>query len=408
MTMAPDRHLDIINPPYPIDNDCDFSLFRHLPTELRFIIWKLAAERCRLLELEIKAFPDDTDYDSSDAASGCSHILTGDSKYSITVRGAQLYSTLFRVTRESRQAMLQLYSVHLPCLLETTDRDKRKPPVQAFLYLNLEYDFVQPFTSSIDKQLLIEFVHQLKVLDPRNIGLVNMAVDHNGLNGLNQFAEIGDAHYQAILINTLFQLREVLWMVDSATGRRIIGPMEGFQPFFDMDGVGVRFNHAMPIRSRNMTFDILDKDPRLVGPELAFVATAAGNPRLMRIRWRELLDKCNVPKEKQPNERVLFAYDWEYMNSDYIVDRGTARRFLEKEEDLWLRMQKKWHQVVRRHAGRVPVEDPEELAQATRPAIGFWLFPGEAFSDAEGDLSGGKNVFDLREHWPQLALSHLA
>ena len=421
MSTARDQHLEIINPSYCIGNDGVFPQFQKLPPELRLAVWKLSAKRHRLLEIEVPHLPDSEDSEGSPAScvdSSSSDETSSGSRYTIAVRGSQLYSKLFRVNRESRQAALEFYRVQLPCLLQTYPKDRWQSPVQMILYFNPEYDFVRPFQDHTNTRLLVDFIHSLKAHDPQHVGLVNMALDYNDVNGLLSLADTGDVHEQTILADTLSHLREVIWMLDSHAGRGILGPLQGYQGILDMDGVGVRFNHSMPVRPMTLAFDLLEQDPRAIGSELEFVATDAGRPRQIPIMWQELMDKCKIQKDKQPRARILFAY--EVLSSEqHIVDGKTAKQFLRNEEDNWLGVQRKWYQTVIKHAGKVPVEGPQELSHATRPAIGFWLFPAEAFGGVDGgvggvdggvggDVSGTRRVFDLRGHWPQLALSYLS
>lgn len=415
-TMASDRHLEIINPSSGEGPKGVFGPFLKLPPELQLAIWNLVLKRNRLLEIEIRSLADlDSEHEEGSplpcTAARSPYEISSGTGYGIVVRGVQLNSVLFLVSRGVRRLALEFYRVHLPCLALAHDEYSREPPVQKLLYFNPEHDYVRPYSNSYDAPLAMDFIHDLKVHDPRHVGLVNMPMGLGDLEHYHRLADGDDVHRKAVLADTISHLREVIWLADSAYGRGINGPMDGFQGFFDMNGVGIRFNHAMPIRPLNVAFDLLDKDPRPIGPELEFVATCSGNPQRYHIPWRDLMRRCKInglnDNQREPRTRVLFSYT-AYPYGDQIVDSKSAKRFVKKEEESWLDSQHKWDWVVIKHASKMPIEEPEELARATRPAIGFWLFPAEALGPTDGDMLKMKIVFDLRKHWPQLALSDLS
>lgn len=405
--MSPPQCLQIINPAYCAAKDAWFPQFPKLSPELRARIWELSApKRHRLLEVEIES---PSDYEtppphSYTRTNSLNSVISG-RRHSIIVRSSPLYSKLLRVNSESRQETLRFYRVHIPCDLQSSHQTHKRA-TQAVLFLNPEYDFIHPEWSQSASQAFIDLVHDIKAYDPYHIGLLNLAMDINDMTHLLELTQNIKPRSQETLVDCLWKLRDIIWMVDSATGRAILGPINDFHAFLDMNGVGVKFNHAMPVKSTTPSFDLLERDPRAVGPELKFVATAASDPRQMRINWQKLLCKHQIRHTRPVRERVLFAYGpppWQAR----VCNIEAANAFLQDEQERWLGTQQKWYRVVKRHAGKVPIESPEELAKATRPAVGFWLFPVEAFGDLQGDVSGMKKVFDLTGHWPQLALSLL-
>jgi hypothetical protein len=128
---------------------------------------------------------------------------------------------------------------------------------------------------------------------------------------------------------------------------------------------------------------------------LAFLAVGPNDPRWASRRWQELLVKWNVHRSKAANERVLFAYDHPPTPKP-ITDVKTAHRFLEEEED---------NRIAEKET---PIKGPEDLVNAVRPAIAFWLFPVEAFGDPRGTRQRERAVLDMSDHWPELALSYLS
>ena len=405
--MSPPQHLQIINPAYCAAKDAWFPQFPKLPPELRARIWELSAPKChRLVEVEIES-PSDSETPpphSYTRTNSLNRVISG-RQHSMIVRSSPLYSKLLRVNSESRQETLRFYRVHIPCDLQSSHQTHKRA-TQTVLFLNPEYDFIHPEWSGSASQAFIDLVHDIKANDPYHIGLINLAMGTNDMTHLLDLAQDIKPRSQETLVDCLWKLRDIIWMVDSTTGRAIMGPMDGFHTIMDFDGVGVRFNHAMPVKPTTPSFDLLGRDPRAVGPELKFVATAACDPRQIRVKWQELLAKYQIRHTRPVRERVLFAY-CSPPSLPQVCDVKTADAFFQNEQEHWLRIQQRWHWVVKRHAGKVPIESLEELEKATRPAVGFWLFPAEALGELQGDISGMKKVFDLTGHWPQLALSLL-
>ncbi|KND88467.1 hypothetical protein TOPH_06851 [Tolypocladium ophioglossoides CBS 100239] len=381
-------HLQIINPSY-----CRGE-------ELRLRIWQLSAEQHRLLEADVEPPSDSGEAPLCSTRNTLNKLISG-RNYTATVQGFQVHSKLLRVNSESRRVTLRFYRVHIPCYIQTSNK-RTKRIRKTTLYYNPEYDFMhlrahhQPVEHSF-----IDFLYDLKAYDPRDVGLLNLAIGTNGMTDLHTLAEVSEAPARATLVDSLSRLQEIIWLAKSIAGRAIMGPLQDFQ------GVGVRFNHSMPVKVITPSFNLLRRDPRPVGPELKFVLTACSDPRQMRIRWQELQERWEIRQAQPARERVLFAYDTPSYE-EQVYDIKTAGKFLKEEEERWLGSQQKWHMIAKKFAGKVPVEGPEELANAVRPAIGFWLFPAEALGDLGGSLSGSKVVFDMTGHWLELALSYLS
>jgi hypothetical protein len=128
---------------------------------------------------------------------------------------------------------------------------------KAMLYFNPEYDFIHLITCGPAKHAFVDFLHDLKAYNPRDVGLLNLALDVNGMAaGLNSLTEVFEGPAMASFSSSLSQLQEIIWVAQSHSGRRIMGPRE------DFEGVGVRFNHSMPIKAITPSFDLLSRDPR--------------------------------------------------------------------------------------------------------------------------------------------------
>ncbi|KAK9792854.1 putative 2EXR domain-containing protein [Seiridium cardinale] len=405
--MAPPQHLQIINPSYCRSEDAAFSRFSMLPTELRLRIWICSLERHRLIEVRIDAPEDSAGARPYSTTNALGKLISG-RNYTATVQALQLYSKLLRVNRESRSTALGFYRVHIPCHLQAAaERDMlpqmiKPTSTKATLYFNPEYDFIHPTTRGPAEHTVVDFLHDLKANDPRDVGLLNLALDSNGMAaGLYPLSEISEESAKASFVSTLSQLREVIWVAQSHSGRKIMGPVEDFV------GVGVRFNHSLPIKPITPSFDLLKHDPRPVGPDLKYVLTGASDPRQMRVHWQELLRRWNIHQTQPTRERVLFAYATPSYEQQ-VYDTKTAAMFLDKEEKRWLKAQQQRRKLTMKYAGKVPVEGPEELAKAVRPTVGFWLFPAEALGPLEGGAWTMKKVFDMSRHWPELAMSNIS
>lgn len=421
--MPQKQHLETINQAYRAkqhSSDVSFENFQKLPVEIRLYIWRYSLEHHRLLEVHIE--PSDVIKSRPrgsrrrrprqraqkkprySTTNSLGNLISGQPSKPI-VKSYQLYSKLLRVNHESRGAALRFYRVRLPCsfMAPGVDALAGQRVLDKTLYLNPEYDFIHLCSSSAAQEA-VDFLHDLKAYDPQKVGLLNLAIGRNSLFALHRLSEIPDPPAQAAFVDTLAQLENLIWVAEGHAGRKIV-PLEGFP------GDRVRFNHSMPVKGIPPSFDILGPDPRPVGPELAFVQTPCSDPRGWHLGWQQILDMWGVRPVRPPTERVLFACKPTPVHTISSVEE--ADLWLENEERSWLSCQEGpslvYHLIKRYEKKEPPVETPEELAGAVRPAIGFWLFPLHALGSLEGvDQRGMKRVFDFSGHWPELALSRLS
>lgn len=420
------KHLETINQAYQTSqssSDVSFEQFPRLPVELRQYIWRYSMEHHRLIELHIEippavesrrsrrrprqsrqSQPSPQPQRRYSTKNLLGNLVSGQHE-PVVAKSYQLYSKLLRVNRESRAAALRFYRVFFPChflaAAETPEIGRRT--VNRTLYLNPEYDFIH-IVSNVAAQETVNLFHDLKAYDPRNAGVLNLAMGRNFLTRLNMFTEDAEVPARTAFIDTLAGLENIIWVAEGHAGRRIV-PHDGFP------GDRVRFNHSMPVKATTPSFELLERDPREVGPELTFVQAPCTDPRGWHLDLKRIMARWGIRPVQPPRERVLFACKPTGLSTISSIEG--ADRWLEDEERGWIECQFRpyfvYHMVKRYEKKEPPVEGPEELAGAVRPAIGFWLFPLSALGNLEDrDLRNSKIVFDMSEHWPQLALSRLS
>jgi len=400
VTMDTPQHLSMINDYYNTSNrdDAGFMPFPQLPIELRLEIWRLSIVKQRLIEIQLYYH---------DAHSGDSEEY----KYIAVVgNGVQLHSKLLRVNREAREAALEFYRIHIPCVLLTGDnlaRHHRSGDIEFLddpqthlrpLYLNPEHDILHIKAPQPAEHTFIAFIHDLKTYDPRGIGLVRLALGTNTISAL--FEASNNTTLTQASASPFSNLRNLIFTMHGHVGRAIIGHL------IDHPAAGVRFNHSLPVKALAPAFD-LAPDPRSkdqLGVDLRYIC-AFGDLCRMREQMQHVLQAWGI--HQKPRERVLFAYDL-YSFEPPIVDAKTAAAFLREEHENWLRVQVQRRFWVERAGKTIPVETEEELERVARPAVGFWLFDADAVGPPEeGDMFQIKRTLDLRTHWPELALSRL-
>ncbi|KAI9658414.1 MAG: hypothetical protein M1821_002547 [Bathelium mastoideum] len=366
----------------------------------------------RLVEIEIDLPSGSKVTHPYSSTNSINKVISG-RDYTATVQALKLNSKLLHVNSESRKAALSFYRVHIPCHLKASTGKTSLPQVEtgrsteAIFYFNPEYDFLHLSTRRPAEHTFVDFLHDLKAHDPRGVGLLNLALGVQGmsagLKSLKSLVEIHEAPAKASLVASLSQLQEIFWVAQSCAGRGILEPSD----YNNFPGVGIRFNHPMPVKAIIPSFDLLQNDPRPMGPELKYVLTATADPREIRKPWQELLRKWDIRQPQPTRERVLFAcVPLPYKQQ--IYDINTADKFLIEEQENWLETQRQWREDIIRHTGKFPVEGPKELARAVGPAVGFRLFPADALGPLEGDISRMKKVFDMTGWQPELALSNIS
>lgn len=404
--MSSQPHLQIFNSSQANHNEeSNFSLFPLLPKELRLKIWRYTLQRQRILHLRLNNQRGQTATQAGENPESTSNS----ERYFTIVEGSQSLSKLVLVNRESREEALIFYRVHLPCRFTWRARGR------GTLHFNPEWDFLHISAEWPAKDTLVDFLYHLKTIhDPRHIGLLNTAIDGNGLHANDlyglQSSDL-DPAVRSAFVETLTQLREVWFTSTPRVGRQILGFWSGLTTSETI------FNRSLPILPMPPMFERLHRDPRPIAQDLRKVTCLAGSRHVLQV-WLQLLKKWRTSPPRI-EYRFLLAFD-PTMGGDQIFDRTSAEIWLQKEDDQWngrapddgfLKDSKvKWPVGAEHEEYK-----NEDLEKAVRPAFGFWLFPVEALAlinengllEEERSRPRGETFLNMTEHWPELALSSL-
>ncbi|KAH8156565.1 hypothetical protein CIB48_g11682 [Xylaria polymorpha] len=410
---ASKQHLQIINPVYR--EAYSFPLFSLLPTELRLDIWQLSLQRSRLIGIELAHRNSQDELQDEEllyrTRNDTRRVISGE-HYSITANGSQLLSKLLRVSSEARQAALQFYRVHLPCHFEFDGRQGH-----GTLLFNPEFDILH-IQLRQDTHYFADFLHDLRAYDPQDVGLLNLALDQDGVANLwgIDISSHGVAS-RAALSDIVANLQEVYFLCLENAGRLHYGPRGEIHTV-----TGFEIHRSRPMMSAIPTFDRLSQDPRDgMTRDLSRVFVGTFDPRIMICRWNMLVEKLQIRhSHRGPEHRFLVATGWgsARMAKKKISNRESAAEWLQREEERWIRGQLRHASSILRRGGKFPVESAEDLERAPRPAVGFWLFPIEALGPVPGRealLDAGddgfqwesKRVVDMQQYWPELCLASM-
>ncbi|KAI0816728.1 hypothetical protein GGR55DRAFT_251380 [Xylaria sp. FL0064] len=317
-----------------------------------------------------------------------------DARYDAIVENRQRPSGLLFVNRDSRDAALSHYRVQIPCWFTSDSTNNSFPWRPGTLYFSPERDFLW-IRNGMGH--VADFLHDLRTVhDPRQVGLLNLAVDRNARMGFRNIdPTLLDPSVQKSYKETLCQLREVLLVEEHIVGRHVIGRAG----VTDWD---YRLNRAFPVSTAIPEFHIVGPDPRPIGQHLGNIFLW-GDPcsaadLFSRYVHSYLKGDRDMP---QTRFRVLLTFD----SGNKIHSCQDAEEWLRKEEDMWT------SETSLHVPGQVIVEGSENSPVST--AFGFWLFSLDAFgglpqsSDQRRESSRARYLC-LREHWPELALCDIS
>ncbi|CAJ2504712.1 Uu.00g121060.m01.CDS01 [Anthostomella pinea] len=248
----------------------------------------------------------------------------------------------------------------------------------------------------------VHLLHHLRAYDVQNVGLRNVALNPNDVSRLTDIdLSAVDPLAAAAFTDTIANLRQVFYMCIESAGRIYLGPRNGI-----LAVTGFEMHRSRPIMPEVPTFDCVGRDPRPIAGDLRKVFAGTADRRKMVFQWRELLRKWQIPHNPKVDYRFLVAHEWNGAeDEDKVVDRESADAWLQREDKRWRNGQQRLADSILRRGGNIPVESPEDLEQAPRPAIGFWLFPVEALgrvpsrhkvSTSTSTVWRPKRVLDMR------------
>ncbi|EWG53585.1 hypothetical protein FVEG_11984 [Fusarium verticillioides 7600] len=167
------------------------------------------------------------------------------------------------------------------------------------------------------------------------------------------------------------------------------------------------FERSFPIHALPHSFDRIGLDPRTVEDDLSHLHVR--NPKRLYDSWLQTLEKIEVrPCEEQ--YRILLGFN----PRRSICNLRDAEDWLQSENSGWTTQpESTWSSQEPKIEGVAASEtresEDEDISKAVRPAFGFWLFPVDAFCDANKtpESEGYFTTFDVRKYRPELAIRRL-
>lgn len=379
----------------------NFHCFPLLSKEIRQQIWEIALQRSRIIHVILKD-PSNEPAPTSDAAE-MSQLADNGERFWAIADGYQTLSKMFRVNREARETALSFYRVRFPCWLRTV-AGVMKP---GMFYFNPEQDYLRIIPEWSVKNTLFNFLHLLKTTyDPKHIGLRNLVVAGNDLRA-NDLELIDpsnpdlDKDTMESFRNILRNLNEVFFFSTTRAGRQILGTHNGVPAPGE-----VVYNRSFPIQVRLWTFHRLPRDPRQIDEDLKQIYIGMTDHRDTIRLWHRRLEQFDV---SAPAIKYKWYIAYDPRENEQILDVKTARRFMQKEKDLWNGI----GDVFQIPDYRFPVGAQseryknEDLKTAVQPAFGFWLFPIDVLGSLEKTGGPDEPLWDFSKNWPELGVISL-
>ncbi|KAK1655896.1 hypothetical protein BDP81DRAFT_444545 [Colletotrichum phormii] len=435
-TMPRRPHLNLFNPDPVITKKSSFMLFPQFPVEIRLLIWKHALHRHRMIHIVLEKGGKQQRHDD-DESNGLLNSLgrrvTGYHYKAIIDTRRPLLPDIMRVNREARDAVLSFYSTQLPCRFRPDKQSERT----SVIHLNLDWDYLRVSYGKAHN-IFFDFIHDLHAHDPKGRGLQHLVIEepdyqtsvYNPSPPKRTFAE--GPSLDAFRTTAVKDLKS-LWFKCTPRGARALNVL-------DWRRVHV-FNYGVPVFPSFTFFDAPVPDPRVgIARDLKKIGVSLHDPREGPLGWRVLLRDAGLRPEDMTTRgqvrdldvRIMYASSEE----DAVRNREDAARVLHEEDFRWLELQWWFHGWDTPAAGgrgggnrpagcfstasglqakRPEFDGPEVLAAAPRPALGFWLFPVEAFGEIPGEEEEEeasswlkvKWIWDLSSHRPELALADL-
>ncbi|TLD23312.1 hypothetical protein PspLS_07073 [Pyricularia sp. CBS 133598] len=442
-------------------DDSVFLKFPYLPDELRLVIWSHSLRRRRWIPLRV-VLPDNfhlfsalgnspmgkhlrTPYYSSRNSLG--KIISGWNYHlSIDDDDDSTLSPLLRVNMEARQVALDFYRVRVPVCRRLSPASGRG------LYLNPEYDVVF-LKWCAEPYLMADILHDIKAHDPRDVGVVHLALDEwhydvfeelscegpespttspfprDTIHGLTlsilhpvaraSLAEVIRSNIRTIFYIVDFDYGRVWhprrWPISLHDGSHVDGP--------------IVLHHARgrPLeRYLNSVsfFDWLPRDPRPVEADLGMVQLR-DNPRKFSEGWRPLEAVFGIEdwwqKHPRPDFYVCPTTQWQGTLRYYHQwpeesrpEDGFARQRLER----YLDREQIWYDEACQDAACLQWEGGKcgsVLDQATyerlqvelRDVVGMWVLRPDEYVDHENRTDPAerwRRCYDVSAAWPGLVV----
>ncbi|RMJ16043.1 hypothetical protein BHE90_008689 [Fusarium euwallaceae] len=405
MADSSNQHLQIFTP--PLQPTATFSRFPRLPADVRYLIWEQALSHERLLRIALELVAIDENKPVKQKKTQDRLYKPGE-EYHIVLKERQAISKLFHVTSESRRAALSFYRVHLPCRYEWFEDSEST----GTLYLCPELDIVEIEIEQYRAKtstLFVNFAQDVWAHDPRRIGLVNLSIPTRSFT--NPFREWRKLHLAETTQSSL--LRQVIRRLERVifSQRRYVWRM--CYPITSMHP-GERcfkMNRSVPIAASITRFDRLPTDPRPIKEELEMMHIGNYLPHRGVRAWFKLLRRLRLEENQlKIDYRFLLSHERKLMPR--IFNRVDAQKWVQEEEKKWKEILKKKREIYKERARE---DTPEELAEAPRPAIGFWLFPLESIGALPGvdkcrlpePRGFYRSFLDMSKYSPELCLAQL-
>jgi len=386
-------------------------MFPDFPSEIRHKIWQAALCRERLIDITLRR-----------PTPGPRPSWEISPQFNVLVDGHRALSKLFRVSHESREVARAFFRVQIPCrfkLGKTLDKSMEA----GTLYVNPDWDILHVQAESPLNQTLFDFLYRLRTTyDHRGIGATRLALNSRDVSGLNVESHLitnpslypDPAAALALQRETVLHLRDVFFLVRAYNGRNFLDPSE--------EPPAVHTNHSFPISAASPSFERIGRDPRPIADDLRKVCMGSSDPRYLAHGWLRFLDRLKVSASRIDYRFLLTCLP---VNSalggrDRIYDHDAAETYLRVETEEFhsadVGEKLAWPELHFWMPGmRRAQNGGGEAGESVKPAVGYWLLPIDALGPLQeegvepriGITHRDPPIWDLTEHWPELALTEL-
>ncbi|KAK8136508.1 hypothetical protein PG984_004448 [Apiospora sp. TS-2023a] len=370
-----------------------FSLFPRLPPEIRVKVFQSFLERHRIIQVRLSlSSPNGGSGETGDGTppytthNDLGNIVSGDT-YRICASKYLAPSELFFVNHEAREVARRFYRVKVPCYLYPTQGSifPFPKPDTTFLY-NPEFDIlhIQYFSTL---QLLVDFVHDVKAHDCKDVGIVNLALH---IDWDNYTEEVIRGPGKTAFAETLESLTSMWFELTVYAGARVNQVPGEPSPTPDF-----HYNRSVPLYSGSKSFDRLTQDPRDIDPDLKQICRGRIDSGYHKSYWESLVKSFGVQRTTPVDIRLMVGGSMSKQNFE-VVDRRS----------LWKLLSEPWRWSGHRKQPEMnTIED-----RGIDTVAGWWLFPTEAIPEAGHEASGrgiDGSVIDVSAHRPELCIVDL-